>query len=465
MGHSFHPSILREYDIRGIIDETLFEADAYALGQVFGTIVKRAGGNKICIGMDGRTTSPMMARALSEGLASTGLQVINVGMGPTPMLYFAVHHLQADAGIQVTGSHNPPNYNGFKIMLGKKPFFGAQIQGLNELAKTADFEVSFGSVEDVDIQDDYIKRMLKDYIDLVGHDKSLDVAWDASNGAAGPVLQALIKKLPGHHVLLNEKVDGTFPCHVPDPTVPEALVQLQGAVKDGGLSVGLAFDGDGDRLGAVAADGTIAWGDQILALLAEDMLKMEPGATVIADVKCSDNLFKSVKKNGGNPVIWKTGHSLIKQKMAETNALLAGEMSGHIFFSDRYYGYDDAIYSALRLLAALARANTTLQDWLAAQPPAFNTPEIRFECPEDDKFKAIERLKKHFTASGVSFDDIDGVRVTTDDGWWVLRASHTQAALSARCEAGSNEALAKILDHMKTSLKAASITWHGDLPA
>lgn len=459
MGHTFHPSILREYDIRGIVGEVLGEEDAALLGRVFGTLVKRNGGQKICVGMDGRVSSPALIHALIKELAATGLIVLNTGLGPTPMLYFAVHHLQADAGIQVTGSHNPSKYNGFKIMLGRGPFFGQQIQSLNTLAKAEDFETGLGSIENIDIRDDYIERVCKDYFALAGHDSPVDVAWDTSNGAAGPVLKALIKKLPGHHVILNDNVDGTFPAHVPDPTVPAAFKQLQKTVKKYKLSIGLCFDGDGDRLGAVAADGTIAWGDQILSLLAEDLLKDCPGATIIADVKSSNQLFNSVKQHGGKPIIWKTGHSLIKKKMAETGAALAGEMSGHIFFADRYYGFDDAIYSALRLLAALTRANTTLADWLAAQPKTYNTPEIRFPCPEDDKFRAVERLKKHLKAKGIAFDDIDGVRVTTEDGWWLLRASHTQAVLVARCEAVSPKTLKKVETSLQTNLKAARISF------
>lgn len=457
MAHAFHPSILREYDIRGIVGETLDEDDAYILGRGFGSSVIRAGGSSICVGFDGRPTSPPLADALMKGLAGCGLEVLNIGLGPTPMLYFAVHHLNAGGGIVVTGSHNPPEYNGFKLVLGQQSFFGRDIQMLGEAARAGDFVSGAGKITSLRIQDDYVERLLKGFHEIVPDGCNLRIAWDPANGAAGPVICDLVKRLPGEHILLNETVDGAFPAHVPDPTVPEALEQLQQTVKKHGLDIGFSFDGDGDRVGAIDERGRIVWGDQILALLAESVLKDNPGATIIADVKSSDNLFKKIKAEGGVPLMWRTGHSLIKKKMVETGALLAGEMSGHIFIADRYYGFDDAIFASLRVLGALVQGEVSLKDWLDQQPETFNTPEIRFPCPEEQKFAAVERLKKLLAKSDLEVNYIDGVRVTASGGWWLLRASNTQAVLVARCEADSAQNLEKVKQHMQDWLDKAGI--------
>ncbi|MDO9488905.1 MAG: phosphomannomutase/phosphoglucomutase, partial [Sphingomonadaceae bacterium] len=324
MSHDFHPTTLREYDIRGIIGSTLGEDDARAIGRGFGTRVRRAGGSKVSVGYDGRLSSPVLEAALVEGLRATGCDVVRIGMGPTPMLYYSVYALGCDGGIMITGSHNPPDYNGFKMMLGSAPFFGDDIRNIGELAAAGDWENGAGGVESVDIKARYVDRLLQNF-----DGQPFDIAWDNGNGAAGEILEMLAAKLPGNHQLLYTKIDGTFPNHHPDPTVEANLVDLKKAVADGGLDFGIAFDGDGDRIGAVDGKGRVVWGDQLLMILAEAVLAEVPGGTIIADVKASQSLFDHVAARGGVPLMWKTGHSLIKAKMKEVDSPLAGEMSGH----------------------------------------------------------------------------------------------------------------------------------------
>jgi len=429
--HNFHPSILREYDIRGIVGDTLSADDARTIGRAFGSLVVRAGGRRICLGYDGRLSSPELAAALADGLVSAGCDVIRVGRGPTPMLYFSVYHFEADGGIMVTGSHNPPDYNGFKMMLGAKPFYGDDIKTIGTMAAAGDFETGSGAVTDKPVFDAYVERVAGEFQD----ETDLSVAWDAGNGAAAEAMVAVTSRLPGRHILLNETIDGTFPSHHPDPTVAANLVQLQAAVRDKGCDLGIAFDGDGDRIGAVDENGEILWADQLLAVLAREVLADAPGATVIADVKASQLLFDEIARLGGEPLMWKTGHSLIKAKMKETGAPLAGEMSGHIFFADRYYGFDDALYAAVRLLGVLVRGSESLAQIGQRLSGALNTPELRFPCDDDRKFAVVEEVRKRLDEAGADVNGVDGVRVLTADGWWLLRASNTQAVLVARCEA------------------------------
>ncbi|MTJ82177.1 MAG: phosphomannomutase/phosphoglucomutase [Telmatospirillum sp.] len=442
MSHHFHPTVLREYDIRGIVGETLFPADAEAIGRAFGTLVVRRGGTTVCVGYDGRLSSPDLEAALVSGLVSTGVTVRRLGRGPTPMLYFAAHTLGADGGIMVTGSHNPPNHNGFKMVLGGKPFFADQIQDLGRLNARGDLVAApGGSVIDTPVREDYIRRLLADFEG--GH--PLSVVWDAGNGAAGEVMTALAGQLPGRHILLNAEIDGTFPAHHPDPTEPENLEQLIAAVAAEKADLGIAFDGDGDRIGVVDAKGHIWWGDQMMMLLAEDVLKTRPGAPILADVKASQSLFDHIAALGGQPVMCRTGHSLIKTRMVETGSPLAGEMSGHLFFADRYYGYDDALYAAVRFLSMVSRwPGQTLADRYDALPRLFNTPEIRITCPDERKFQVVSEVRERLAAAGARVSDVDGVRVSTDDGWWLLRASNTQAVLVARCESGSPDGLTRL---------------------
>lgn len=439
--HRFDPSILREYDIRGTVGETLNPADLYAIGRAFGTILARGGGTSAATGYDGRLSSPELEDALARGLRAAGIDVKRVGRGPTPMLYFSTFHLGTDAGLMVTGSHNPPEFNGVKMVLKGKSFFGADIQKLGAMAATGDYASGSGGEQTVDVMDAYVARLLKDFTGA----KPLTVAWDAGNGAAGEALVKMVAGLPGRHILLNETIDGTFPAHHPDPTVEKNLAQLKAAVAADGCDLGIAFDGDGDRIGIVDGQGRVLWGDQLLAILARDVLADIPGATIICDVKTSQVFFQEIERLGGKPMMWKTGHSHIKSKMAEIGAPLAGEMSAHIFFKHRYYGYDDALYAAIRLLNVLNGTDASLADLLDAMPKTVSTPEIRFDCPDDRKFQVVEEVRARLASeTGIEVHGMDGVRVQSADGWWLLRASNTQPVLVARCEAADQAGLARL---------------------
>ena len=459
MTHSFHPTVLREYDIRGIIGETLGADDARAIGRSFGSMLAEAGGRKVAVGYDGRVSSPMLEHALVEGLNASGMDVVRIGMGPTPMLYYAEASAEdVDGGIEITGSHNPANYNGFKMVFQGRPFFGADIQELGRRSSAGEWVDGSGSVEDRDVIDAYIDRMLEalDGIDpasLAG----LKVGWDAGNGAAGPALEKLAARLPGEHHMLFTDVDGEFPNHHPDPTVEENLADLRNLVAEKSLDFGVAFDGDGDRIGAIDGEGRVIWGDQLLMVFAEDLLARRKGATIIADVKASRALFDHVAAHGGEPLMWKTGHSLIKSKMKETGSPLAGEMSGHVFFADEYYGYDDALYAGVRLIAAAARLGKSVTELRSAMPPMINTPEMRFQVDESRKFAAIGEIAGRVAASDALADTTDGVRVTTDDGWWLLRASNTQDVLVARAESESEEGLARLVAQIDEQLAQSGL--------
>jgi phosphomannomutase len=453
-GHRFHPTVLREYDIRGIIGETLGADDAHALGRAYATLLKGVGGKRVCLGFDGRLSSPALAEALGDGLRLGGLEVLWIGRGPTPMLYFAVHHLNADGGIQVTGSHNPPSHNGFKMMLGKASLFGARIQELGRIAAGGEYSNGSGRIVDRPVFDAYVERLLQDY----PGGRELSVVWDAGNGATGEVLQALAARLPGRHTLLFAEIDGSFPNHHPDPTVPENLADLIRTVGAEGAEIGIAFDGDGDRIGVVDGKGRILFGDQMMQILAAEVLARKPGSPILADVKASQALFDEIARLGGKPVMWKTGHSLMKTAMVEMAAPLAGEMSGHIFYADGFYGHDDALYVAIRLLAILAQDDRTLADWRDQMAPMVNTPELRFDCPDEEKFGVIDRVKAKLATEGAEVNAIDGVRVLTEDGWWLLRASNTQAVLVARAEARDPAALTRLKQQIATNLEAAGVT-------
>jgi phosphomannomutase len=464
MPHRFNPTILREYDIRGIVGTTLFPADATALGRVFGKVVAEAvdlqptgvspGRRRVAVGYDGRLTSPELEAALIDGLTEDGADVVRIGRGPTPMLYFAAATLGVDAGIMVTGSHNPPDHNGFKLVLGGKPFFGEAIQKLGQMALALDpAAAARGRVEEHSVFNDYVERLAQDYDGT----RPLSVAWDCGNGATGEVVTRLVQLLPGRHILLNETIDGTFPAHHPDPTVPENLIQLQRAVKDERCDLGIAFDGDGDRIGVVDARGRILWGDQLLIVLARDVLTRHPGAPIIADVKASQVLFDEIERAGGKPMMSQTGHSLIKARLAETGAPLAGEMSGHIFFADGYYGFDDATYVAVRLLGVLARADESLDQMLDKLPPVFNTPELRVPCDDTRKFAVVEEVRDRLRERGADMVDIDGVRVRNSDGWWLLRASNTQAVVVVRAESTSQAGLDRLKERLAAELAPSGL--------
>ncbi|TNE59223.1 MAG: phosphomannomutase/phosphoglucomutase [Sphingomonadales bacterium] len=459
MTHTFHPTVLREYDIRGIIGETLGPDDARAIGRSFGTMLREAGGQKVAVGYDGRVSSPILEHALVEGLTASGCDVVRIGMGATPMLYYAEASAEdVDGGIQITGSHNPANYNGFKMVFQGRPFFGADIQELGQVSAKGAWANGAGSVERREILDEYIRRMLEG---LAGIDPAalsgLKVGWDAGNGAAGPALEKLAARLPGEHHLLYTEVDGNFPNHHPDPTVEANLADLKSLVAEKQLDFGVAFDGDGDRIGAIDGEGRVIWGDQLLMIYAEDLLKNCPDATIIADVKASRALFDHVVACGGKPLMWKTGHSLIKSKMKEVSSPLAGEMSGHVFFADTYYGFDDALYAGVRLLAASARLGKSVTELRGAMPAMLNTPEMRFQVDESRKFAAIDEVSARLADSPADVNSTDGVRVTTDDGWWLLRASNTQDVLVARAESDSEEGLERLLAQIDEQLSLSGL--------
>ncbi|MCX5615886.1 phosphomannomutase/phosphoglucomutase [Bombella sp. TMW 2.2559] len=452
--HHFEPTSLREYDIRGIVGKTLHPEDAYALGRVFASMIRRDGGSVVTVGYDGRLSSSELEAALVRGAVDSGVTVRRVGRGPTPMLYYAAVTGKSDGAIMVTGSHNPPDHNGFKMMLKGKPFFGEQIREIGRLAETGDVVPrAEGKVETLDPSEVYIERLLQDY----DGERPLKVVWDNGNSAAGDVLTRLVKKLPGEHTVLYPEIDGRFPNHHPDPTVEGNLQDLIRAVREKKADIGVAFDGDADRVGIVDGKGEILWGDQILVLLARDVLKKHPGATIIADVKASQVLFDEVDKAGGKPLMWRTGHSLIKSKMAETSSPLAGEMSGHIFFADKWYGFDDALYGAIRILGIVARLPGTLAEMREALPRMVNTPELRFPCEDTRKFDVIREVAERLKQEGADVSSVDGVRVNTADGWWLLRASNTQAVLVGRIEAQSHEGLARLKKAFVDQLEASGL--------
>ncbi len=452
--HRFTPTIFREYDIRGIIGETLGADDAYYIARAFATKAKELQPDGfICVGRDGRMSSPALHAAVCKGIADSGMNVLDIGLGPTPMLYYAAYTKKAAGGIMITGSHNPPTHNGFKFVLQNKAFYGAQIAELREIAERGKLANGNGKIEVQDIRETYISALLAAYDGT----RELSVAWDAGNGATGEIMTALTNRLSGKHTALFAEIDGNFPNHHPDPTVPENLVDLIKTVREKKLAVGIAFDGDGDRIGVVDDEGAILWGDQLLMLYAADILREKPKATIIADVKASGALFEEIERLGGTPLMWKTGHSLIKSKMAETGSPLAGEMSGHLFFADKYYGFDDALYAAVRLLGLLSRSGKKLSDMRKALPQRINTPEIRFPCDDLRKFSVIDEVKSRLTAAQAKFSAVDGVRVSTADGWWLLRASNTQAMLVARCEAKDTQGLERLKQDLQEQLALSNV--------
>ena len=453
--HDFDPTTLREYDIRGIVGKTLHDADAFAIGRCFASVVVRDGGTVVVVGYDGRLSSPGLEAALVAGLMASGVEVVRIGLGPTPMLYYATTVLKAAGGIMLTGSHNPPDYNGFKMMLGGKPFFGKQILEIGRMAAAGDVVAdAVGSDRALDVSADYIDRLAKDWD---GGTRALNVVWDNGNGAAGAIIERLVKRLPGTHTVLFPEIDGRFPNHHPDPTVLKNLEALSAEVRARKADIGIAFDGDADRIGVVDDEGHMLFGDQLLVVLARDVLKTHPGAKIIADVKASQVLFDEVARAGGQPEMWKTGHSLIKARMAETGCPLAGEMSGHIFFADKWYGFDDALYAGIRVLGILARGTDKMSAIRKALPQVINTPELRFDCADTRKFSVITEVAARLKADGAKLSDIDGVRVSTADGWWLLRASNTQAVLVARAEARDEAGLDRLKAALSEQLLASGL--------
>lgn len=442
-----HPSIFREYDIRGIVGQDLSEADAVLIGRGLGTYLQRRKRRRLTLGRDCRLSSEAFARGLAEGLVGSGCEVTDIGVCPTPVLYFSIQHLGQEGGAMITASHNPPEYNGFKLCIGGDSIYGAEIQELRRLIDARDFAAGPGSLRQ--------RPILPEYIDFLSQNlklaRPLRVGVDAGNGTAGVAALPVLQRLGCEVHPLYCTMDGTFPNHPADPTVAANLQDLIALVMKEGLDLGLAFDGDGDRLGVVDARGRIIHGDQLMIVFAREILARRPGATFIGEVKCSQTMYDDIERHGGRAIMWKTGHSLIKAKMKQEDAMLAGEMSGHLFFADRYLGYDDAVYAAGRLLEILASTGRDLAALLADIPPTVSTPEIRVDCPDDRKFDIVARVTDHFRARRRVID-IDGARILFDNGWGLVRASNTQPALVLRFEANSVEQLHGIRREVEDAL-------------
>jgi phosphomannomutase/phosphoglucomutase len=448
-----NPAIFREYDIRGLAEKD-FDADfAHLLGKVHGTAVYNKGGRRVTVGRDCRATSDPYAEAVIRGLVSAGLHVYDVGVCPTPLLYFSLFHLDVDGGIMVTASHNPAEYNGFKVCLGKETIYGAQIQDLRARMEHGDFkENPDGKRDSYAIIPPYHEHLRRDVPSLA---RPLKVVIDAGSGVGGPVAPPIFRRLGCEVWEIACVMDGSFPIHHPDPTVPENLELLIEKVREEKADLGVAYDGDADRIGAVDEKGNILWGDELLILFARDILKRQPGVTIISEVKGSQRLYDQIALHGGKPIMWKTGHSLLKAKMKETKAVLAGEMSGHMFFADRYFGYDDAIYASLRLVELVARLGRPLSTLLADVPKSVSTPEIRVDFPDDKKFAIAERAKEYFRQH-YPIIDVDGVRIQFPEGWGLIRASNTQPALVLRFEAKTEEKLKEYREIVEAKLKELS---------
>ncbi|MBW1781664.1 MAG: phosphomannomutase/phosphoglucomutase [Deltaproteobacteria bacterium] len=434
------PHIFREYDIRGTVPDELNESAVRLLGNALGAYYRYKGATRISLGRDCRLSSPDLASWLSSALVASGMEVVDIGMVPTPVLYFSIHHLSVDGGIQITGSHNPPAFNGFKVCLGEMSVYGSEIQKIRQLAESGDFNLEAGKAETADVREAYIDYVVQN-IGLGPVPRK--VAVDAGNGAGGPMGARIYRRLGIETIPLFCEPDGTFPNHHPDPTVPENLEPMIKRVVEADADLGIAYDGDADRIGVVDSKGNIIWGDQLMIIFARDLLTRHPGATIIGEVKCSQTFYDDVTAHGGKAIMWKAGHSLVKQKMKEEGALLAGEMTGHLFFKERYFGYDDAIYAGARLLEILSKTDRRVEDLLEGVPQMVTTPEIRVDCPDDRKFGVVaavtEALRKTYDVI-----DIDGARVRLDGGWGLVRASNTQPALVLRFEARDQKRLDEI---------------------
>lgn len=443
-----NPQIFREYDIRGLVDKDLTERDVYTLGRAMGTYLLREGNKTATLGRDCRLSSPAYASAIAQGLIDSGCDVIDIGEVPTPVFYFSVHHLKAQGGVMVTASHNPPEYNGFKICSGIDTLYGPQIQEVGKIAEKGVFAEGKGQITTADVVPAYTDFLLKN----IKVAKPLTVAVDAGNGTAGVVAVPILKSLGMNVHDIFCTPDGRFPNHSPDPTVAKNNVQLAALVKEKGCDIGIGFDGDGDRIGVLDQDGQMIYGDKLLIIFAREILSRKPGAVIISEVKCSQTLYDDIAAHGGKPVMWKTGHSLIKNKMKEEKAELAGEMSGHVFFADRYLGYDDATYAACRILEIVASSGKKVSELLADVPKTYSTPELRVDCPDEIKFAVVEKVTAHFKAIRKVID-IDGCRVLYEDGWGLVRASNTQPVLVLRFEALSEARLTEIRREVEEVVK------------
>ncbi len=440
------PNIFREYDIRGIVGPQLTDETVARLGLALGTFFRRNGARRIAIGYDARASSPHFRDLIASGLDQTGCDAVLVGMVPTPVLYHTVVTRDVDGGVMITGSHNPPDHNGFKVCLGKSTLFGSQIQEIREIAFAGEFAAGPGSVESIEVLGDYCRDIVSR---LHLGPRRLKAVIDAGNGMGGVTAAPIYRQLGIELVELFIEPDSTFPNHHPDPTVEENLTDLIAAVREQGADIGIAFDGDGDRIGVVDENGRVIWGDELMVLFSREILAAHPGATIIAEVKCSQTLFDDIEAHGGKAVMWKAGHSLIKAKMKETGAALAGEMSGHIFFADRFYGFDDAAYAGGRILEILSKTYKPMSALLADLPATFSTPEIRVDCPDNVKFDLVQRVADEFARTNEVIT-IDGARILFEHGWGLVRPSNTQAILVLRFEANS----AGELEHIRTTVEA-----------
>ncbi|HEY3359860.1 MAG TPA: phosphomannomutase/phosphoglucomutase [Polyangia bacterium] len=445
-----NPRVFREYDIRGLSDTELTDDFVADLGRAAGTHLKRHGSRRFVLGRDCRLSSPRLHAAFLRGLLETGAQVIDVGVVPTPVLYFAAFHCDADGGAQITGSHNPPEYNGFKVLRGKTTIFSDEIQALRRLVEARDFDLApGGQVEEQDVLGPYIGHVAGG---IHMGPRRFKVVVDAGNGTGGVTCVPILQKLGFDVTPLYCEMDGRFPNHHPDPTVEANVADLRAMVKREKAELGIALDGDADRIGVVDSRGRMVWGDQLMILFAREILKEQPGATFVSEVKASKTLYDDIAQHGGRAIMWKVGHSLIKSKMKEEHALLAGEMSGHMFFAHRYLGYDDAVYAAVRLVEMLSLSGETLADHVDTLPRTFNTPEIRVEVPEEVKFEVVRRATEYFRARH-EIVDVDGVRILFPDGWGLIRASNTQPCLVLRFEAATQERLAEIRREIEARLR------------
>lgn len=446
---TMNPEIFREYDIRGVADKDLSDEVVLELGRAMGSYLSRQGCHRITLGRDCRLSSQRLRDGLLEGLRSTGLQIEDIGVCATPVLYFSLYHLNPDGGVMITGSHNPAEYNGFKLAIGKSTIYGDQIQEVRRIAESGQFVQGQGEVQENSLTSQYREYIVNAFSPL---QHPLKVVVDCGNGTASPLAPEIYDKLGCEVIPLYCTMDGNFPNHHPDPTVVENLKDLIHRVQEGRGDLGIAFDGDGDRIGVIDDQGNVLWGDQLMILYSRDILQANPGATIIAEVKSSKTLYDDIERHGGRPIMWKTGHSLIKAKMKEEEAALAGEMSGHMFFADRYYGYDDAIYAGARLLEILSRTDKKLSQLLADVPRTYSTPEIRVDCPDHYKFDIVRQAREYFSRAHRTVT-VDGVRVLFEDGWGLVRASNTQPVLVLRFEAQSARRLTEIRDLVEGKLE------------
>jgi len=443
---SLNPALRKSYDLRGVVGTSLTEADGAALGLRFAAIARARGLSRIAVSRDGRASSPMLEAALVDGLVAGGMAVTRLPLGPTPLVSFAVHCLGLDGGIMVTGSHNPPDQNGFKLMLGGHPLYGA---GLNELWRVEPSEAPGGTVREADVSEPYLDALAVEIEDVPG------IAWDSGNGATGAMVERLAARLGGRQVRLHTGIDGRFPNHHPDPSVPANMADLAEAVRRERLDIGFAFDGDGDRVGLVDETGAIVWADQVILLLARDVLAERPGSAIVADVKSSNILFDGIAAASGRPVMGPSGYVLVRERMIREGAPLAGEMSGHIFFADRWHHADDGMYVAVRVLRALARSGRSLRAFREDLPQSFATPELRLPCPDERKAEVLAGVAARL--NGVAIDRTDGLRVSTEDGWWLLRSSGTEPKVTARVEAWGEAGRDRLQSELKQHLRAVGL--------